>query len=535
MTAVVTSKARTKQKQEQLDVNVIVQIKGLKKQKQHNGKYGVIVQHKLNTTSNRHRVRLLEDDESNQPTQQTMILNSFGMTNDNNKSQSSPAFKHVYIKDINLFPLCKIDKSTVHKDGIVALKPYKSGDIIYSDIPLLTCPGFSLLWKTDSSNQITRLWEIYCSTNKIKKAYFSAILHFDNTCMVYNDVTRSMNKLSMEPTFKIRYLCADEIPDEVKGKLNEHLRTGFQINQDKQSAFDFTQWCKIITIFKLNAINDTAYYVASKLNHACSPNVCITAEGKVMAIRDIKPGEELFVSYLKRDASLYKYQQLRSLEIQRTKGFRCKCIRCETTYDDARNFKCQNCTTGKVTWNANSSRLYTKCDNSECGRFPNVMNQKKFMSIEKKLSVFLLENTGDMDVSALKMRRQNGSKSMEDEKEEDAKSKLSDEIKGLLDEAQRYLNEHYLLIALYHRLCQLNLHMDWLRLRYHTMCGIYKWPNDCLLRASVEYHRFIPLLCLGDIVTGNAKKEDAEKQQIEMNALQSHIEDMKSALGLNIN
>ncbi len=45
--------------------------------------------------------------------------------------------------------------------------------------------------------------------------------------------------------------------------------------------------------------------------------------------------------------------------------------------------------------------------------FPNTNNQTKFMSIEKKLSVFLLENTGDIAVNALKMK----GKVLNDEKE----------------------------------------------------------------------------------------------------------------------
>eukprot|EP00483_Globobulimina_turgida_P000035 UN00035 len=159
------------------------------------------------------------------------------------------------------------------------------------------------------------------------------------------------------------------------------------------------------------------------------------------------------------------------------------------------------------------------------------------MSIEKRLSVFLLENTGDIAVNALKMKA--AITSQDDEKKENAKSKLSNDLKVLLDEGQKYLKRHYLLIALYHRLCQLNLHIDWLRLRYQTMCEVYDGPNDCLLRATMEYHRFIPLLAVGGMMTGKIQKTDKEKtikvdkHQQEMDKLQAHIDVIKNALDLN--
>ena len=213
-------------------------------------------------------------------------------------------------------------------------------------------------------------------------------------------------------------------------------------------------------------------------------------------------------------------------------------------WDDARNFRCQYCETGVLSWNCNSSRLYTRCDNADCGRYPTSQNQAKLISIEKKLSVFLLENTGDIDVSALKMRAKipDSDDGKDDEKGGgDEKSKLSDELKGLLNEGQKYLKKHYLLIALYHRLCQVNLHIRWLRLRYESMMDIYKDPNDCLLRACMEYHRFIPLLAVGDMMTGNIKKSDnnkmikLNKHQTEMDELQEKMEYIQVALDLKNN
>merc|ERR1712087_341260 len=95
------------------------------------------------------------------------------------------------------------------------------------------------------------------------------------------------------------------------------------------------------------------------------------------------------------------------------KGFRCECARCSVSepehgvFDDARNLQCQHCRVGSVSWNGRSSRLFTACAGSEsaCGRFPTLSDQVMFNFMERKLSVFLMENSnsGDFEVNALKM------------------------------------------------------------------------------------------------------------------------------------
>merc|ERR1719242_170517 len=101
---------------------------------------------------------------------------------------------------------------------------------------------------------------------------------------------------------------------------------------------------------------------------------------------------------------------------------------------------------------------------------------------------------------------------MDDEKDE--KMKLSEELKVLLQDGQKCLRRHYLLIALFHRLCQTVLDIKWLRMRYEAMCDIYDRPNEYLLRAASDYHRFIPLLTVGDMMTGKIKKSDDEKSMV---------------------
>ena len=172
-----------------------------------------------------------------------------------------------------------------------------------------------------------------------------------------------------------------------------------------------------------------------------------------------------------------------------------------------------------------------------------LIHQSRFSEAEKRLSVFLQENTGDIEVSALRMKPK--IPDPEDEEKgggpvgslEAATSKLSEDLKEMLSEGRQYMKQHYLLIALFHRLCQLNLHIDWLRMRYRTMCAIYPLPNDCLLRATAEYHRFLPLLTVGEMMAGKIKRNEnkqlVDKHQDESDKVRQHIEYIKSALGLD--
>ena len=161
-----------------------------------------------------------------------------------------------------------------------------------------------------------------------------------------------------------------------------------------------------------------------------------------------------------------------------------------------------------------------------------------FNSVEKKLSVFLMEHTGDFEVNALQMVKAK-IPDPERKEQEGAKAKLSADLQALLAEAQKYLKRHYLLVALYHRLCQLNLHIDWLRLRYRAMMDIYAAPNDCLLRASIEYHRFLPLLAVGEMMAdngdagGDQKRLRLETHQAEIDRVKQHIDDTTHALGMS--
>merc|ERR1712129_296585 len=296
---------------------------------------------------------------------------------------------------------------------------------------------------------------------------------------------RAIHALSNEPTFKLKIAQSN--------------------NSDLQ--FDFAKCAKVLSIFRQNSHGDICFYASSKINHSCQPNAHLnTASGQLTGLRTIRCGEELLISYFERDASLYKHAKLRRYELLRSKGFECKCVRCHLLCrDDARNFECQFCS-GLVSWNPTSSRLFNACDNEKCKKYPNAKQQAKFIQIEKRMSVFLME-TNDQSSKQLQQK--------------------------LIDDAEQYLSKsHYLLIALYHRLCcQTNRKsIKWLKCRYDSMRCVYGQPNAYLLRAAMDFYRFIPLMAVGDMFAGKVEQLDKEKKEM-MDGLRTHIQFMELALG----
>jgi lysine-specific demethylase 8 len=91
----------------------------------------------------------------------------------------------------------------------------------------------------------------------------------------------------------------------------------------------------------------------TKMNHSCSPNVVILYKtrgwGKdhplvayCIALRDIIPGEELTISYIKTDVSYEERQSALA-----NYGFSCKCIKCEIGAMEPS--ECEPCETEKTT------------------------------------------------------------------------------------------------------------------------------------------------------------------------------------------
>lgn len=452
------------------------------------------------------------------------------------------------------------------------------------------------------------------NAQRSKLSTFNSLYQHNLNSGLFENTQTSLNKLMKQESFKARYLSPDLSNDGSRKNKNKKTK-----NKKKKNKFNFNEWLAALSIFRTNSYYlDKINVICSRLNHSCKPNVCITTEAidspksnidnetlysinplsnslantiaqskintknkdnvlcKIIAIKDININDEIFVSYLKRDESLYKYQQLRRLELQKHFDFICECPRCDigsylpnvtklnktrlkmTQYnDDARNFICQECLkngnkNGQICWNEHNPRFFNKC--TVCKRMANVNDQKSFMKTEKALSVYLLE--GDINSNTIKMgiankmkMKANGENKNDNNGDDESKdeSKLDDNMVKMVNDAQKYLGNHYLLVALYHRLSQMNLKLKWLKLRYEKMVDIYGDPNACLLRAAQDYYRFIPLLIENkELISGYSEEEEDEqdsKSDVKIsdeqkqyntltNGLKKHISSMQDALSI---
>ena len=108
------------------------------------------------------------------------------------------------------------------------------------------------------------------------------------------------------------------------------------------------------------------YTLGSKMRHSCSPNVVYTSQrepgkGFFVANRDIRAGEELFITYI----DLYRSARMRNLELRENYLFQCDCERCIKGLDMFRGILCgvPSCT-GSLFRNQATSMW--RCQ--ECGR-----------------------------------------------------------------------------------------------------------------------------------------------------------------------
>lgn len=86
---------------------------------------------------------------------------------------------------------------------------------------------------------------------------------------------------------------------------------------------------EVLSIYSVNA-SPYVFLIGSRINHSCIPNTwleCNNAilKGTFQTIRDIQPGEELFISYI--DGSTWDREKRQQALLER--GFLCKCKACE--------------------------------------------------------------------------------------------------------------------------------------------------------------------------------------------------------------
>ncbi|CAE8713313.1 unnamed protein product, partial [Polarella glacialis] len=105
-----------------------------------------------------------------------------------------------------------------------------------------------------------------------------------------------------------------------------------------------------LNCFEYSKTASTIYFFSSFMSHSCYPNAVWYYRGAdhiVRARRQIRPGEEVCISYLSED-DLLQHVPVRLQRLQNTKRFWCTCERCSAAEDPSRGFVCPQCDTGQM-------------------------------------------------------------------------------------------------------------------------------------------------------------------------------------------
>ncbi|CAE7267461.1 ANK1 [Symbiodinium microadriaticum] len=128
---------------------------------------------------------------------------------------------------------------------------------------------------------------------------------------------------------------------------------------------------RLLGILKVNSVKlrgpgAGVFLTISRANHSCRPTCAFVLgeEGmcSLVAVRQIKAGEEVTVSYISESSLLLPVLQRRSA-LYRPWQFHCQCERC-IGFDDTRGHRCSRCGRG-IQWASADSGVWQACDN--CG------------------------------------------------------------------------------------------------------------------------------------------------------------------------
>jgi SET domain-containing protein len=114
-------------------------------------------------------------------------------------------------------------------------------------------------------------------------------------------------------------------------ELHEHASERFKRENDWKSLPELRH--KLLAIYAANSFGNDVFWLASRFNHACIPNIHnaynpVIRMDTFHSIRDIEAGEELTVSYI----SGFSVRDQRQAQLNKW-GFQCKCLACKEIPD----------------------------------------------------------------------------------------------------------------------------------------------------------------------------------------------------------
>ena len=197
--------------------------------------------------------------------------------------------------------------------GCVAISDIKKGSLILTVNPKLCVETEET---EGSSIWIKSLLKSFYQMSKADQHEFMTLYNKFNNFQNFQD--------SEEILAKMIKICILEI-----GK----------IEQDPEKAEEIL---KICGIYSTNSFEDGVCFEISRFNHSCQPNadlINVNGQGQVRAIRNIKTGKEINLSYLGKFAG-FRNRKYRRQNLLKRWSFFCSCDLCENDVDiDAEAFE----------------------------------------------------------------------------------------------------------------------------------------------------------------------------------------------------
>uniref|UniRef100_A0A7S4ENI2 SET domain-containing protein n=1 Tax=Pseudo-nitzschia australis TaxID=44445 RepID=A0A7S4ENI2_9STRA len=254
--------------------------------------------------------------------------------------------------------------------GLFALKDFSVGDVILEEIPTVTLAPSNekvsreLLseWehgsskeRTNSSSNRKTLWTSIKlpPSNLVPSHLHGTFKGMVQACIVFiKNYQDKIEQKQLESVLELYYptkdstsdaeKCIINVTDEAILFLKQHVTTTKTAGKIFSSFEDWDKLHKIALIWACNAFQGGRVYPQiSRVNHSCNPNALIQTsnaeqndecsdgnnEGqKLLAATKIEKGSEICISYL--GLFLYTDTVIRRKKLERTKFFKCVCLRC---------------------------------------------------------------------------------------------------------------------------------------------------------------------------------------------------------------
>lgn len=303
------------------------------------------------------------------PTRNTAGLNQFSSGKSKMDSEASPYDFLINILDPGpKHRSWTIKKSDLGGRGLFAIEPIKKGSLVFESKPLVMGP------RTDSKDHFcTKCFKICDSYNKCVKCLMilcskecELTVEHKHIC---DFVTRNWKPKPNQEMYSealgsvLMYLHSLVLQDQhilsylqktMKSTPNNReidtLYSKYEIPEEHKKFIHIVNSILNINTFRI-ASNPSdkkislsgLYPLSSFLNHSCIPNIrCCFKEDYTMAVyatKDIDIGEEIFICY----TGFLWSTPARRCQLFKTKGFWCKCKRCEDRTEMGTNLSALKC------------------------------------------------------------------------------------------------------------------------------------------------------------------------------------------------